>query len=253
MSDRAPTDPWRSLSRWTSARIGLGRVGASATTQATLDFAMDHAHARDAIHTPLDTAALAQQLQASGLNTLLAWSQARTRTEYLRRPDLGRLLADDCLPRLQPTTEPEVNRLTIIIADGLSSLAPANHALPLIEALRSNLHAWQLDAIVLATQARVALADEIGRVRGAEATLVLIGERPGLKSADSLGAYLTYRPHPGCTDADRNCVSNIRSGGLTYASAAFRLVHLLHGARALGRSGVELKDLSDPLIVSRKQ
>jgi ethanolamine ammonia-lyase small subunit len=135
--------------------------------------------------------------------------------------------------------------LTVVIADGLSALAPMRHAIPLLEVLQKSLSGWVLDSIVLATQARVALADEIGHARGAEATIILIGERPGLNSVDSLGAYLTYQPQSGRTDAERNCVSNIRPEGLSYAHAAFKLLFLLNGARTLGLSGVALKDDSD--------
>lgn len=240
----APPDPWRHLSEWTTARIALGRAGASTPTRAVLDFTMDHARARDAIHTPLQADELAKELEKRGLPSLRARSRASSRAEYLRRPDLGRLLEPECLPQLK-NPHPATHLLTIVIADGLSALAPMRHAVPLIEVLQQGLSGWVLDAVVLATQARVALADQIGHARGAEATIILIGERPGLNSADSLGAYLTYRPHPGRTDAERNCVSNIRPEGLSYAHAAFKLLYLLNGARTLTRSGVDLKDESD--------
>jgi len=240
----APPDPWRYLSQWTTARIALGRVGASTPTRAVLDFTMDHARARDAVHTPLEIDTLARELEQRGLPFLRARSRAADRAEYLRRPDLGRLLDPACLAELR-NPHPTRQLLTIVIADGLSALAPMQHAIPLLEVLQQGLSSWVLDAIVLATQARVALADEIGHARGAEATIMLIGERPGLNSADSLGAYFTYHPHSGRNDAERNCVSNIRPEGLSYAHAAFKLLHLLNGARSLGRSGVDLKDESD--------
>jgi ethanolamine ammonia-lyase small subunit len=240
----APLDPWHYLSKWTTARIALGRVGASLPTRAVLDFNMDHARARDAIQTPLQVDELAKELGRRGLSSLSVQSRARNRAEYLQRPDLGRLLAPDCLSQLR-LSEPPRRLLTVVIADGLSALAPMRHAIPLLEVLQKSLSGWVLDSIVLATQARVALADEIGHARGAEATIILIGERPGLNSVDSLGAYLTYQPQSGRTDAERNCVSNIRPEGLSYAHAAFKLLFLLNGARTLGLSGVALKDDSD--------
>ncbi len=198
--------------------------------------------ARDAIHTAFDTDILTRALADLGLSTLTVHSEAATRADYLRRPDLGRRLDGPSRVALLPADPPPPSRLCLIIADGLSPLAPLRNALPLLEHLRPGLEAsWSLD-IILATQARVALADEIGHLRGAEATLILIGERPGLKSSDSLGAYLTYNPRPGRTDADRNCVSNIRAGGLSFAEAAARLLRLLADARSLRASGVCLKE-----------
>ena len=240
-------DPWRSLSRWTTARIAQGRVGASTPTDAVLDFSMDHARARDAIYTALDVDGLQRELQTAGFETLRAWSKARDRREYLRRPDLGRSLDTTCVGSLTAVGEVQQGLLTVVIGDGLSSLAPASHALALLQHLRDGLEGWTLDLIVVATQARVALADEIGVIRGAEAVLMLLGERPGLKSPDSLGAYLTYAPRVGRTDAERNCVSNIRDGGLTYEQATYKLLHLLAGARAGGGTGVALKDGTDEL------
>jgi ethanolamine ammonia-lyase small subunit len=212
-----------------------------------LEFNADHALARDAIHTALDTSELRKELEAHGFRSLTAQSQARDRSEYLRRPDLGRLLSPDCIEALTRTDALTKSMLTVVVADGLSALAPALHALPLLELLRQGLTTWELDAVVVAMQARVALGDEIGRLRRAEASLVLIGERPGLRSTDSLGAYLTYAPRPGRMDSERNCISNIRPSGLTYDEAVFRLLHLLDEARTLGRSGVALKDESDSI------
>ena len=240
----ATPDPWRALQRFTSARIGLGRAGASLPTRALLDFGMDHAQARDVIYTPLDADKLAAELAGSGFRTRRAWSQATDRTEYLHRPDLGRKLNAACIEGLRESA-PANRRLSVIVADGLSSLAPAQHALPLLLELKLRLADWELDDVVIATQTRVALGDEIGSLRRAEAVAVLIGERPGLNAADSLGIYLTYRPVVGRTDADRNCISNVRPAGLSYAQAAFKLVYLLNGARALGGTGVRLKDASD--------
>jgi ethanolamine ammonia-lyase small subunit len=246
--DLVVADPWRSLSRWTGARIALGRVGASTPTKAILEFTMDHAMARDAIHTALDVDALERELQEAGFETLRAWSRARDRREYLRRPDLGRLLDPSCVASVTPEGEVAEGRLTVVIGDGLSSLAPATHARPLLQHLRDGLVGWTLDRVMVATQARVALGDEVGVLRGAEAVIMLLGERPGLKSPDSLGAYLTYRPRVGTADAGRNCISNIRPEGLSYEQAAFKLLHLLDGARAKGASGVALKDSSEGLV-----
>jgi ethanolamine ammonia-lyase small subunit len=243
--DLVTAEPWHALSQWTSARIAMGRAGASMPTQAVLEFGMDHARARDAIHTALDTDRLRLELEQAGFNTLPAWSRARDRSEYLRRPDLGSSLDSSCIEALTLNNPAPPGKLTVVVADGLSSLAPASHAVPVLRCLRDGLVDWQLDHIVLATQARVALADEIGQLRGAEATLILIGERPGLKSPDSLGAYLTYRPCVGRMDSQRNCISNIRPAGLSYDIAVFKLLHLLTQAKSLGATGVALKDDSD--------
>jgi ethanolamine ammonia-lyase small subunit len=209
-----------------------------------LDFSMAHARARDAIHTPMQTEPLMRGLEDAGFRSRLAWSQAKDRPEYLRRPDLGRHLSPACVENIQIQADSK-RRLSFVVADGLSSLAPTRHALALLKILRPQLTEWDLDAIVLATQARVALGDEIGARRGAEAVVVLIGERPGLSSSDSLGAYLTYKPHIGCLDAERNCISNIRLAGLSYVHAAHKLLYLLDAARALGKTGIQLKDASD--------
>jgi ethanolamine ammonia-lyase small subunit len=216
-------------------------------TNSVLEFNSDHALARYAIHTPLDTVAIRERFAQEGFDTAVVRSRARDRSEYLRRPDLGRSLQADCTAELLTGACAEEDRLTVVVADGLSALAPGLHALPLLKKLRQGLTAWHLDEVVIATQARVALGDEIGKLRRAKAVLVLIGERPGLKSPDSLGAYLTYEPRVGRMDAERNCVSNIRPAGLSYEQAAFRLLHLLRQARTLGATGVALKDNSDSM------
>jgi ethanolamine ammonia-lyase small subunit len=209
-----------------------------------LDLTMAHARARDAVHTPMQTDQLAREFEDAGFSTRIVWSQAKGRAEYLRRPDLGRRLLPACIEDIQMSLS-STRRLSFVVADGLSSLAPALHALPLLKLLRPQLTEWDLDAVVLATQARVALGDEVGSLRGAEAVVVLIGERPGLNASDSLGAYLTYKPYIGRSDAERNCVSNIRPTGLSYEHAAHKLLYLLHAARVLGSTGVQLKDNSD--------
>lgn len=242
-------EPWHTLSRWTSARIAMGRAGVSTPTQALLEFNLDHAQARDAIYTPFDSDVLQREFQLAGFNTLAVRSCAQSRTEYLRRPDLGAALDPRCIATLTQSEAPKPGRLSVVIADGLSALAPAHHALEVLLSLRQGLGDWQLDDIVVASQARVALADEIGEQRGAEAVLMLIGERPGLKSPDSLGAYLTYSPRKGRMDSERNCVSNIHRSGLSYSAATSKLLHLLAQARALGTTGIALKeDSTGPLI-----
>jgi ethanolamine ammonia-lyase small subunit len=210
-------------------------------TQANLDFQRDHALARDAIYTELDADGLEAQLRHLGVGVIRAQSMARDRREYLSRPDLGRSVATECVDTLR-REKPAKNVLAIVVADGLSAKAAERNAAPLVACLRDGLEGWSLDEVVIATQARVALGDAIGELRGAEAVLMLIGERPGLTSPDSLGAYLTYEPRVGRTDADRNCVSNIRAEGLSVEVAALRLKHLLRGARALKKTGVALKD-----------
>jgi ethanolamine ammonia-lyase small subunit len=210
-------------------------------TQANLDFQRDHALARDAIYTALDGDALEAQLRQMGFGVIRVQSMARERREYLSRPDLGRSVGKECIDALR-IERPAKNLLTIVIADGLSARAAERSAAPLVACLREGLEGWSLDDVVVATQARVALGDAIGELRGAEAVLMLIGERPGLTSPDSLGAYLTYQPRVGRTDADRNCISNIRPEGLSVEVATLRLKHLLRGARALKKTGVALKD-----------
>ncbi len=231
----------RALRRLTGARVGLGRAGVSQPTAAQLAFALDHARARDAVHGALDVARLAHDLEALGLPVLCVRSAAPDRRTYLLRPDLGRRLAADAeLP-------PAPCDVAVVVADGLSAQAAQAHAAGVIAALVPRLTAagLALGPVVIATQARVALGDAIGERLGARAVLVLFGERPGLSSQDSLGAYLTLAPRPGRTDAERNCVSNIRPAGLAAEDAAFRLAWLIGEAFRLGRTGVALKDESD--------
>jgi ethanolamine ammonia-lyase small subunit len=250
-------DAWRQLRRFTPARIALGRVGGSLPTQALLDFALAHARARDAVHAAFDAEALASALRNDGFaEPVIVASQARDRMEYLLRPDLGRALDADSRRRLQvragqkppnPASlqnPPEVPcALAVVIADGLSAIAPMRHAVPLLREL--SLVCRENATVVVANYARVALGDEIGEALGAEAVIVLIGERPGLSSPDSLGVYLTWAPRVGRTDAERNCISNVRPEGLPCAEAARRLGYLLAAARRLRLSGVALKDDSD--------
>ncbi len=241
-------DPWHRLRALTTARIALGRAGGSLPTRELLAFGLAHAQARDAVHQPLDVAALGQALDGRGLAHLPAHSAAAERSEYLRRPDLGRRLDDDSRRRLAAAAPASPPDLVLVLADGLSATAVQRHALPLLDALRPRLAEWTLGPIVIALQARVALGDEIGTLLGARQLVMLIGERPGLSSPDSLGIYLTQAPRPGRVDAERNCISNVRPDGLAYEQAAARLAFLMRGAHALGRSGVELKDDSRPSL-----
>jgi ethanolamine ammonia-lyase small subunit len=234
-------DEWAALRAWTPARIALGRTGASQPTAAQLAFTLAHARARDAVHAPLDAPALQRELEQAGFEVLQAHSRAADRPTYLRRPDLGRRLDDASLARLQaaaPDTPPD---LVFVVADGLSATAVARHALPMLLAARERLPGWRIGPVTIAQQARVALGDEAGQALRAGAVALLVGERPGLSSPDSLGIYLTWAPRVGRSDAERNCISNIRPEGLPCAQAAQALAALLEGARRLGATGVQLK------------
>lgn len=230
---------WEPLRRATPARIGLGRAGNSVPTAEVLSFGAAHAAARDAVHLPLDVEALVEALDGLGLGTPpVVASAAPDRATYLTRPDLGRV------PGADLGLGPGGAELVVVVADGLSAEAVAKHAVPLLEHLVPLLGGTTtVAAPVVATQARVALGDHIGQALRARLVLVLIGERPGLSSSDSLGAYLTWDPRPGVLDSARNCVSNIRPPhGLDHATAARTIASLVAGARALGATGVALKD-----------
>ncbi|CAN7554635.1 ethanolamine ammonia-lyase subunit EutC [Pseudorhodoferax sp. LjRoot39] len=242
-------DAWQDWRAATPARLALGRAGQGMPTDETLRFGWAHAMARDAIHAALDTATLARELRADGWDSRTVRSGAADRATYLRRPDLGRTLDADDAQRLRAQAAGGCD-LCLVIGDGLSSLAVARHAVPLLAALRTQLPAGlRLAPVVIATQARVALADEIGEALGARMSAILIGERPGLSSPDSLGIYLTHGPRRGLHDAQRNCISNVRPQGLSYAAAAFKLAWLVRESLRRGLSGVELKDESDLAVV----
>jgi ethanolamine ammonia-lyase small subunit len=243
--DLVTLDVWSALRRHTPARIGLGRAGVSLPTAELLRFGTAHAQARDAVHRPLDVNALTDELSGDGWPVLRAESAAVDRTTYLMRPDFGRRLSDASLTALQ-TTDLTSRDLLFVVADGLSSLAVNSHAATLLRHLRDTAPpAWTLGPVVVATQSRVALGDEIGEALKVRMVVVLIGERPGLSSPDSLGAYLTWAPKRGRHDAERNCVSNIRPEGLTAERAAAKLWWLLTEAQRLGATGITLKDHSD--------
>jgi len=237
------------LRRYTEARIGLGRTGASLPTREVLKFSMAHAQARDAVRTAMDWRGVEQGLDALGLPTLHVASQATDRDIYLRRPDLGRRL-DAASSAALATAASARSELLVIIGDGLSSTAVTANALGLIAALLPHVRAngWQLAPVLLATQARVALGDDAGAILGSRAVLMLIGERPGLTSPDSLGAYLTWEPRVGRKDGERNCISNIRKGGLGADEAAFKIAWLLREAFHRRLTGVTLKDESNYLL-----
>lgn len=237
-------DPWAELRRHTPARIALGRCGAALPTSEVLKLATAHAQARDAVHVALDVEALRTELQVEGWASLQVRSRAASRDEYLRRPDLGRRLAEADADRLAALA-PAPADLVIVLADGLSAIAVQRHGIALLTALREALRdTLRWAPVIVATQSRVALADEVGALLGASLSLILIGERPGLSSPDSLGAYLTFEPRIGRVDAQRNCVSNIRPEGLPPDRAARRIAWLLAQAGRRRLSGVALKDES---------
>jgi ethanolamine ammonia-lyase small subunit len=230
-------DSWAALRRHTAARIALGRSGASLPTREVLAFEQAHAQARDAVLAPLDVAALRAALETEQWPVLEVRSRAPDQAAYLARPDWGRRLAPDSLAALPEGGGAD---LALVLSDGLSAVALQRHATPLLRALRPLLGSLSIAPLVIARHARVALADEVGERLGARVVVSLIGERPGLSSPDSLGAYLTHAPRVGRSDAERNCVSNIRPQGLGYAEAAAQLAALLGAALHAGCSGVKL-------------
>jgi ethanolamine ammonia-lyase small subunit len=239
-------DPWAKLARWTPARIALGRAGASLPTREVLGFALAHAKARDAVHAPFDSAEIARGLAELGLDTVEVSSDATERALYLRRPDYGRRLSQSSRVLLQARVGKPTD-LAVVIGDGLSAAAVHAHAVPLIAAFLPHVKSLKLSLgpVVIAHGTRVALGDEIGSLLRARLVAVLIGERPGLSSPDSLGVYLTFAPKPGRSDAERNCISNIRAEGLSYALAAFKLAWLVREGLRRSLTGVALKDESD--------
>jgi ethanolamine ammonia-lyase small subunit len=236
-------NPWADLRRLTPARIGLGRAGTSLPTAAHLAFQLDHARARDAVHRPLDAARVAAELCALGLDVLRLHSAAADRATFLQRPDLGRSCDEASREKLAGLGQsaPDV---AFAVIDGLSSLAIETNAAPFLAALLPLLAAAGVTVgpAALALQGRVALGDEIGAAFGARMIVVLIGERPGLSSPDSMGLYLTHAPRRGRSDAERNCISNIRPDGLAYDAAARKAFYLIGEALRRGLSGVALKD-----------
>lgn len=256
-SDSVVTSPWQQLRNFTSARIALGRTGNSIPTKALLSFQLDHAQAKDAVHCALDTTALGQTLtQLPQVQSLtpsvpqVVESKISDRLMYLQRPDLGRQLNPESWQRLvkQAASLNFTPDLAIVVADGLSSTAIQHHAAPFIERLLTRMSesgTWLLAPITIVKQGRVAVGDDVAECFGAKMVLVLIGERPGLSSPDSMGLYLTWGAKRGSKDSERNCISNIRPEGLSYDDACNRTMYLLEEARRLHLSGVNLKDRSD--------
>ncbi|MHC8398940.1 ethanolamine ammonia-lyase subunit EutC [Pseudomonas sp. MDT1-17] len=241
-----PQNPLLELRRLTPARIALGRTGTSMPTSAQLDFQYAHAQARDAVHLPFDPAGLSSQLAECGRESVLLHSAAADRNSYLQRPDLGRKLSDESAQTLRDyaLAHPDGVDLAIVVADGLSALAVHRHTLPFLARMEDQIvsDGWSVSPVILVEQGRVAVADEIGELLGAKMVVILIGERPGLSSPDSLGLYFTYNPKVGLTDAYRNCISNVRLEGLSYGMAAHRLLYLMREACRRQLSGVNLKD-----------
>jgi ethanolamine ammonia-lyase small subunit len=242
-------DPWDALRKLTPARIALGRAGAGLPTRAVLDFGLAHARARDAVHQAFDMDALAAALRADGYAPLQVHSAAPDRMTYLTRPDLGRRLDEASAAQLRAAP----CDIAVVIADGLSAVAVQQHAAPLLAALRARAaQRWSAIPVVLARQGRVALGDAIGERLRARLLVMMIGERPGLSSPDSLGLYLTWAPRSGRADSERNCISNVRPAGLPYAEAARKLDWLAAAALARGLTGIGLKDDSGALPEPRQ-
>ena len=246
-------NPWESLRRFTQARIALGRAGVSIPTKPLLDFQFAHARARDAVHLPMDRAGIFARLEAAGYPVIELHSAAADRTTYLQRPDLGRRLDEASRKKLTDFTHQGARGFDIafVVADGLSAFAVNEHALSMLEAVRpmvveAGLH---MAPVALVEQGRVAIGDEIGAALGAEVVVILIGERPGLSAPDSLGLYLTFAPRVGLTDEARNCISNVRPEGQSFAAAAHRLMYLVREARRRKLSGVDLKDESETPVL----
>lgn len=237
-------DPWNTLRRFTPARIGLGRAGGSIPTRELLEFQLAHARARDAVHRELDVAGLHARLAAVQMDSLALASAAGDRHTFIQRPDLGRILDEESKALLESRPQTQTWDAVFVIADGLSALAIERHALPVLAMMRALLvrEGWRIAPCCSVSQGRVAIGDEIGALLPAKMSVMLIGERPGLTSPDSLGAYLTWNPLPGRSNAERNCVSNIRPEGLSYAAAAYKLLHLMRQSRSRQLSGLQLKE-----------
>ena len=223
---------------YTPARLGLERTGVSLATRPLLDFQLAHARARDAVHAAIDVRMLCDELRRSELPALALESRARDRSTYLRRPDLGRVLSEDSAALL---TAGEYD-VVFVIADGLSALAVERHALRLMREVLPLIAGWRLAPVCVVEQGRVAIGDAIGEALHAPLAVVLIGERPGLSSPDSLGVYITWEPRPGKRDSERNCISNVREEGLGYAAAANRLHYYMQESSRLHMTGLGLKD-----------
>ncbi|TAK99553.1 MAG: ethanolamine ammonia-lyase subunit EutC [Rhodospirillaceae bacterium] len=243
--DQRPPDLWSRLRIHTQARIGLQRSGSSLATAEMLSFQLAHARARDAVHVGLDADQLMTAMVARSWATVCLHSAAPDRRTYLLRPDLGRKLNPSARAKIE--TSATGYDLAIVVADGLSAVAVQRHAIPLLDLAIPRLQqlSWRIGPVAIVAQGRVAIGDEIGALLSAQMVVVLIGERPGLSAPDSLGAYVTWAPAVGRSDAERNCISNIRPEGLGIADAAAKLIHLVSEARRRGLTGVMLKDESE--------
>lgn len=242
-------DEWTSLKQFTNARIALGKTGISIPLKEQLKFKVAHAQAKDAVYSVLDAPVLLQQLSDANLPAIQVYSNAANRDIYLQRPDFGRSLHPDCKAILAQNARTPVD-IAIVIADGLSAIAVNKNALTVTTLLAAQMKSsgYLLAPIVLAAQARVALADEIGELLKARLTIILIGERPGLSAYESMSAYITYNPRPGTTDESRNCVSNIKQDGLQPRAAAQKIMGLVNEAFRLQLTGVILKDEGGDLV-----
>ena len=245
---------WVELRGLTPARIGLKRTGASLATRPLLDLQLAHARARDAVHEPLDEQRLIAELATLGLPVLSVASACKDRHEYLLRPDVGRRLAPDAGTTLLQHTDGHGYDVALVVVDGLSARAIEVHASPVLAGVVPALRAegFTFAPLVVVRQGRVAVGDSIANTFRANCAVVLIGERPGLSAPDSMGAYLTWQPGPDTTDANRNCISNIRPEGIGYADAAFKIAYLIQAMRSRRISGVHLKDDSDRLLIGRR-
>ena len=244
LNNNVEQDLWHPLKAFTAARIALGRTGTAIPLKEVLEFKLAFAFAKDAVYSALDTEGLEQKLKVLGIPIYTLQSKAATRSEYLQRPDWGRLLDDTSIDLLKNNRYDTSYDVAIIIADGLSATAINKHAFPVVDLLIKALKSmnYTIAPLAIVKQGRVAIGDETGFGLNAQMSVVLIGERPGLTSPDSMGAYLTFNPKPGLTDESRNCVSNIRPEGLSYELAAHKILYLIQEALRLQLSGVELKD-----------
>lgn len=236
-------DAWHSLKVFTNARIALGKTGTAIPLKEVLQFKLAFAHARDAVYSVLDNKDLSSRLASFQFPIYFIESKADNRAVYLQRPDLGKSLNDHSKNQILNVNHPHYD-IAIILADGLSATAINNHAIPILQLLVPMLQQlrYVISPIVVVQNARVAISDEVGSLLNAKLSLVLIGERPGLTSPDSMGAYLTYNPTPGLTDESRNCISNIRPEGLQYKPATEKILYLIQESLRLKLSGVSLKD-----------
>lgn len=241
-------DNWARLRTFTGARIALGRAGASLPTRAHLDFQLAHARAKNAVRMPLDLDALEERLKKTGTATLRLDTLAANRDDYLQYPDRGRQLAPQSRALLRASVPDNSADIALVVADGLSSTAIERQTVPFLSAFLplATGRGYSCSPVALVRQGRVAVADPVAETIGSRMAVILIGERPGLSSPDSMGIYFTFNPHRGCQDADRNCISNIHGQGLSCEQAAARLIYLVTEADRLGLSGIGLKDTSSP-------